>query len=101
MGKVNAVAIAESYDAKTGRCDMIQCLGVFDSYAAAYGEAVIYLSEVADNKDNNGTITTIFDLEGETGYGLSLKNQKGQEYETVFILHAPASNEQQEGGGAV
>lgn len=85
MGQIKAVAIAESYDSKTGIAGMIQCIGVFSDYAAAYGEAIMYLSEMADN-DNS--ITPLFDLEGETGLGISLKNRDGKEIETVFILRA-------------
>ena len=94
MREIRAVAIAESLDPKTGRTDMMQCIGAFETLARAYGEAMIYLTELAEgtyeyeNKDEECTISPLRDLEGETGFGLYLKNKAGETLDAVFILHA-------------
>lgn len=94
MRKIRAVAIAESLDPKTKEIDMIQCIGAFETLARAYGEAMIYLTELAagsyeyEDKDEECTISPLRDLEGETGFGLYLKNKAGETLHAVLILHA-------------
>lgn len=103
MEKVKAVAIAEAYNPKTGVCDLIHCLGAFDSLTSAYGEAAVYLTELAvgtyeyNDKDEECTISPLRDLEGETGYGMYLRNKAGETLDAVFILHA--KYEKESGGG--
>lgn len=98
MSEVKAVVVAESIDTTTGRTDMIQCLGAFNNFAEAYGEGLMFLSGMAD-KDN--TITPLFELEGETGYGFSLQNKKGQAFEMICVLQCENPDEQRKGGDAV
>lgn len=94
MRKIRAVAIAESMNPKTGVTDMMQCLGAFETLASAYGEAMIYLTELAagtyeyENEDEECTISPLRDLEGETGFGMYLRNKAGETLHAVFILHA-------------
>lgn len=92
MGKIRAVAITESMNQKTGVSDMIQCLGAFESLTIAYGEAMIYLTEMAtiyecNIQDEECTISPLRDLEGETGFGIYLRNKAGETLHAVFILH--------------
>lgn len=61
----------------------VHCLGVFDCAAAAYGEAIMYLSE---NANEGNIITPLYGLEGETGYGISLRKPGGESLETVYVL---------------
>lgn len=97
MSELKAVVVAESIDAATDRTDMIQCLGVFNNFAEAYGEGLMFLSELADKDD---TITPLFELEGETGYGFSLQDKEGQVIEMVCVLQCGKPYEQQRGGDA-
>lgn len=103
MERVRAVAIAETFDPKTGESDFIQCLGAFDSLTSAYGEAALHLTEMAvgtyeyGNKDEECTISPLRELEGETGYGMYLRNKAGETLDAVFILHA--KYEKESGGG--
>lgn len=64
---------------------LIHCIGVFDCAAAAYGEAVMYLSKIAD-KDN--FISPLFELESETGFALELRRLGEPVIETVYVLFA-------------
>lgn len=95
MSEVKVVVVAESIDVSTGQADMIQCLGAFNNYAEAYGEGLMFLSELSDDDDD--MITPLFELEGETGFGFSLKNKEGKETETVFVLHYENISEQRKG----
>jgi hypothetical protein len=94
MGGIRAVAIAESMNPKTGVSGMIQCLGTFRTLTEAYGEAMVYLTELAEgsyeynNDDEECTISPLRGLEGETGYGIYLRNKAGETLDVVFILHA-------------
>lgn len=102
MGEIRAVAIAESLDAETGRTDMIQCIGTFETFTMAYGEAMIYLAEMAAGyesgcKGEKCTLSPLRDLEGETGFGIFMKNKAGQGIHSVFILHA-REPESEDGG---
>ena len=97
MNKLKAVVVAESIDAATGCTDMIQCLGAFNNFAEAYGEGLMFLSAIADDDD---TITPLFELEGETGFGFSLKNQEGKATEMVCVLQCDKTDEQKKGGDA-
>lgn len=63
----------------------VHCLGVFDCAAAAYGEAIMYLSE---NADKDSYISPLFKLEGETGFALKLKRLGELAIETVYVLFA-------------
>ena len=104
MREIKAVAIAESMNPKTGVTDMMQCLGTFGTLTEAYGEAMIYLTELAagtyeyDNDDEECTISPLRDLEGETGFGMYLRNKAGETLHAVFILHAGTEPETKDGG---
>lgn len=94
MDGIRAVAIAESMNPKTGISDMIQCIGAFGTLTEAYGEAMLYLTEMAvgtyeyESEDEECTISPLRDLEGETGFGMYLRNKAGETLHAVFILHA-------------
>lgn len=95
--EIKAVVIAENIDPKTGKAEMIQCLGVHDSFVSAYGEAVIFLSEMADD---GYTITPLVDLGSDTGFGLFMKDEHGRLSEAAYILHASTSEREQKGDDA-
>ena len=56
MGGIRAVAIAESMNPKTGVSGMIQCLGTFRTLTEAYGEAMVYLTELAEGRDRKSVV---------------------------------------------
>lgn len=89
-----AVVILESYDTKTGQANFITCQDVFENFNAAYGEALLTLSEFANTSDEPGLmITPLYELEGETGFGIDLKNTEGKTEYSVFILFADLQEE--------
>lgn len=67
----------------------INCIGVFDSAATAYGEAMMYLS---NNAEKGNVITPLCALEGETGYSMILRKPLGDKIETVYILFAESGD---------
>lgn len=79
------VIVAESLNPETQMPDTIECLGVFSTSTAAYGQAIMYLSELADGIEG-GAITPLIELEGQTGFGLYLKNINGQIVHSTLVL---------------
>ena len=49
-----------------------QCIGVLDDARLAYGEAILYLNDALEGKGENVTISKLYKLEMETGYGMQL-----------------------------
>lgn len=70
--------------------DFIQCTGAFDCAEAAYGEAVMSLSDIAEEGD---MITPLYELEGETGFGISLKRSDGATVENACVLFTEKHHE--------
>lgn len=105
MGEIRAVAIVDMLDEETGKSEMIQCLGAFDSFITAYGETMVYLTEMAANyedacKGDECTLSPLRDLEGETGFTILLKNKAGQTLHEAYILHAADNSDPKtESGG--
>lgn len=54
-----------------------QCIGVFDTAREAYGEALLYLTDEIDGQDkeirDKLSISPLYELEGGTGYEMTLK----------------------------
>ncbi len=77
------VLVNPAIDPKTGKdSGFIECIGVYKSAAKAYGEAVMHLSEWAEDQCcgikyniDDFTISLPQKLEGETGYRLYLENR--------------------------
>ena len=67
--------VVAGYYSDTDRFE--QCIGVFDTAREAYGEALLYLQEEVDNEERDIrsklTISPLFELEGQTGYGMVLQ----------------------------
>lgn len=83
---IKFVMVGESLAPETQIPSMIECLGVFDTSAAAYGRAVMYLSELTDGVEGESTITPLVELEGQTGFGLYLKNTEKQAIHNALVL---------------
>lgn len=70
------VVMQGNYNKNTNVTDFEQCIGVFESHKEAYGEAVLFLNELICDRDEEGlTISAIYDLEGNTGCGMSIVGQ--------------------------
>lgn len=89
QNKIKAVVVAGNLD-ENGNTLMERCLGAFKDERAAYGEALLYLDEMANNIRGDSMVSTLERLEGDTGFGLWLKNKEtGKETDYAFILFAP------------
>lgn len=69
------IVIYGYYDKETKRNEFISALGTYDNAEEAYGAAFIYLNDlIANEYRNKDTISPLFPLEGETGYGMEIIN---------------------------
>lgn len=95
--KINAVVIGYLVGS-AGIDQMVHCIGVYENGIEAVGEALLYLDEHAHDiyQKQECMITPLIPLEGDTGYGLYLKNKDGKTLQYVYILDVP----QEEGGDA-
>lgn len=68
--------VVAGYYSDDGKSEFEQCIGVFDTAREAYGEAILYLNDEIDGQDkeicDKLTISPLFELEGQTGYGMTL-----------------------------
>lgn len=79
--------VVAGYEDDQGRQSYIQCLGVFKRYREAYGEALIFLSEIASAQPDEGfMIIPPMGLEGQTGVGMWLKDKNGRSVDYAFVL---------------
>ena len=64
----------------------VQCIGIYTNLYEAVGCAYMCASDlVDDSEDGKGSVTPLFDLEGETGEGLTV--HYGENLETdIYIL---------------
>lgn len=85
--KIKAVVVG-GWVSDKGDLEMITLIGAFENAAEAYGEAYLYLDELSQNyKDEDGMcITPLCELEGDTGYGMYLKDKDGKTTEYAYIL---------------
>lgn len=87
---VQCALIAAWVDRDSGEDQTLECIGVYKDYEKAYGAALLYLDEMAENECDNETgelmITTTVRLEGETGYGIYLKDKDGKDLYRTYIL---------------
>lgn len=69
------IVIYGYYDKKTKGNEFISVLGAYGNPEEAYGAAFIYLNDlIASEYRNKDTISPLFPLEGETGYGMEIRN---------------------------
>jgi len=68
--------------------DFVSCIGICSDYFQAVGIAYDYATELATQTDDGkGTVTPLFDLEGQTGVGLTVRYGQGQELKAnIYIL---------------
>jgi hypothetical protein len=59
---------------KTGKDEFITVIGAYDTPEEAYGAAFMNLNDLIVDESRNGTISPLFSLEGETGYGMKIVN---------------------------
>ena len=85
--KIAAVVVGGWMNDK-GESEFITLLGAFEDTTEAYGKAYLYLDELSGNyKEEDGmTITPLYQLEGETGYGMYLQDKNGKTSEYAYIL---------------
>ena len=84
-----------------GDGDFIQAIGAYTDYEKAYGAALLYLDELAENccdeKHAELMITTLGRLEGDTGWGMWLKNKDGKVEYFAYILDNEDQYKKKEG----
>lgn len=74
--------------------DFVQCVGIYTDYFRAVGKAYDYASELATGTDEgNGEATPLFELEGQTGVGLTVRY--GTDLKAnIFVLSYEAEKEE-------
>lgn len=85
--RIKAVVVGGWFNDK-GDMEMITLIGAFENVAEAYGEAYLYLDELSQHylDDEGAHITLLFELEGETGYGMNLCTKDGKIHDYAYIL---------------
>jgi len=69
--------------------DMVQCIGVFDNYTIAYGQALAHLGEAAQCEDDARRIVPpvdVCDFDASLGERIEMLDSQGKVDETVYIL---------------
>lgn len=88
--RMQCALIVTWVDKDSGEDQTLECIGVYKDYEKAYGAALLYLDEMAENDCDNQTgelmITTTIRLEGETGYGIYLRDKDGKDLYRTYIL---------------
>ena len=77
---------------------MIMCLGAFENMNEAYGKAYLYLDDLASNyPEGKMMITTLCDLEGETGFAMyaRCRGDKPQYYAYILFNNHDEDNEKE------
>ena len=69
------IVIHESYNNETKISDFIQAIGTYDDMRSAYGAAYLQLCDFARDEGIDN-ISTPYRLEGDTGFGMSLKHER-------------------------
>lgn len=85
--KIKAVVVG-GWMNDNGNSEMITLLGAFENLTEAYGKAYLYLDELSQNysDDDGAYITPLYELEGETGFGMYLKTKDHKTQEYAFVL---------------
>ncbi len=98
---IKAVVMGGSWNRKYKNDVLTIYLGAYENIMEAYGEALIYLNEMAaDYSEQKSTITPLYDLEADQGFGMEL-NIDGEDlvyYANIFINYDCPSNQRKEKG---
>ena len=78
------VVVAGYYN-KDRQNEFIQALGCFDNPEQAYGKAILHLNEMIDDPKTS-CVTPIFQLEGDTGYGMEVKHENFTDFAYVLFI---------------
>lgn len=93
---IKAVAIGGNVDSN-GELELFICLGAFSEVESAYGEALLFLTDVAESiPDEKYTLTVPVPLDNDTGYGMYLKDKNGNSVNYAFVLFNHKTNESEE-----
>lgn len=100
--RITHTVVAETVG-NSGEAYMISCIGAYTDYEKAYGAALLYLDEMAegycDRDKEELLITTLIQLEGETGWGLYLKDKDGNHLYRTYILEVVGGGRSEKYGG--
>jgi len=76
--------------------DFVQCIGVYGDYYKAVGRAYDFAADIAEDK---GTVSTLWELEGETGLGITItRKEDGDENKDIIYILENDDEKVEEGG---
>ncbi len=68
--------------------DFVQCIGICTNRYEAVGRAYMCASDLVDgSEDGEGSVTSLFDLEGQTGMGLTVRYGENLEADIYILRH--------------
>lgn len=68
--------------------DFVQCIEICTDIYQAIGHAYAFASDlVEDSEDGKGSVTPLFDLEGQTGMGLTVRYGENLEADIYILRH--------------
>lgn len=88
------VVVSGNYDNKTGRLDFIQALGTYYDCRQAYGVALLQLCDFQQSKEEK--VTPLFPLEGDTGYGISIRHEAYTDFCYILFCDSDDGYEKKE-----
>ena len=96
--KAKYIVVYGDYDkkAKGNEFEFISVLGAYDTTTTAYGASLLYLNDlIADARRDKDTITPLFPLEGETGFGMEIirNGDKNSTIDYAYILFVEEETE--------
>ena len=77
--------VEEVYDKKTNFCDFSQCVGVRENYESAIGLAYITLDERREENKKDFIITTLEEMNSDTGLYIKGMYEKDSFYTIIRI----------------
>ena len=78
------IVVSGYYDNETLRNEFIQAIGAYTNHEQAYGAALLHLNSLCDT-DETATISPLYQLEGDTGFGMSVNRGDFTDYAYVLI----------------
>ena len=68
--------------------DFVQCIEICTDIYQAIGHAYVFASDLVDGAEGGkGSVTPLFDLEGQTGMGLTVRYGKNLETDIYILRH--------------
>ena len=68
--------------------DFVQCIEICTNIYQAVGHAYAFASDLVDgSEDGEGSVTPLFDLEGQTGMGLTVRYGEKLEADIYILRH--------------